>query len=131
MLLSGSLAKHTALKNLNDADVAVYISSAPEDVGELTEWLAKKLRKAFPNFHADQVVVQNYSVKVEFRGTGLDVDVVPVYQEDEDDWGKLVSQEDGTKLRTNITLHKGIHCQAAPKVHSLLFSSSASTQMVD
>ena len=106
MLLSGSLAKRTALKNINDADVAVYVTSAPDDVGELTKWLAGKLRTAFPNFNPEQVVVQNYSVKVEFRGTGLDVDVVPVYAEDENDWGQLVSQEDGTKLRTNITLHQ-------------------------
>ena len=105
MLLSGSLAKHTSLKNINDADVAMYVSSAPEDVGELIDWLADKLRTAFPNFNPDQVVIQNYSVKVEFRGTGLDVDVVPVYWE-EDDWGQLVSQEDGTKLKTNIALHK-------------------------
>ena len=82
MLLSGSLCEtHEAVEKSSMMPMlAVYISSAPEDVGELTEWLAKKLRKAFPNFHADQVVVQNYSVKVEFRGTGLDVDVVPVYQ---------------------------------------------------
>ena len=106
MLLSGSLAKHTSLKNINDADVAMYVISAPEDVRELIDWLADKLRTAFPNFNPDQVVVQNYSVKVEFRGTGLDVDVVPVYWENEDDWGQLVSQEDGTKLKTNITLHK-------------------------
>ena len=104
-LLSGSLAKHTALKSINDIDVAIYVDSAPDDVGELTNWLAEKLRKAFPNFNDEQVVVQNYSVKIEFRGTGLDVDVVPVYA-DVDDWGQLVSQEDGTRLRTNITLHK-------------------------
>jgi len=107
ILLSGSLAKHTALKNISDADVAVYVSSAPEDVGKLIDWLATKLRNAFPNFNDDQVVVQTYSVKIEFRGSGLDVDVVPVYQEDEkSDWGNLVSQDDGTKLRTNIPLHR-------------------------
>ena len=36
----------------------------------------------------------------------MDVDVVPVYCEEDGDWGYLVSQEDGTKLITNITLHK-------------------------
>lgn len=114
ILLSGSLAKHTSLKNISDADVAVYVSSAPEDVGKLIDWLAIKLRNAFPNFHDDQVVVQTYSVKVEFRGSGLDVDVVPVYQE-KDDWGSLVSQEDGTKLRTNITLHQEFIAQRRKK----------------
>ena len=117
MLLSGSLAKRTALKNINDADVAVYVTSAPDDVGELTKWLAGKLRTAFPNFNPEQVVVQNYSVKVEFRGTGLDVDVVPVYAEDENDWGQLVSQEDGTKLRTNITLHREFIANRRKNLH--------------
>ena len=105
MLLSGSLAKHTALKSINDVDVAVYVSSAPDDIGELIAWLAMKLRTAFPNFNSDQVVVQNYSVQVQFRGTGLDVDIVPVYHQ-YDNWGLLVSQEDGSKLKTNIDLHK-------------------------
>ena len=105
MLLSGSLAKHTALKSINDVDVAVYVSSAPDDIGELMDWLAKKLRTAFPNFNSDQVIVQNFSVQVQFRGTGLDVDVVPVYHQKED-WGLLISQEDGSKLKTNISLHR-------------------------
>ena len=109
IMLSGSLAKHTALRTINDADVAVYVESAPEDVGQLTRWLAKKLRTAFPNFNPEQVVVQTYSVRIDFRGSGLSVDVVPVYAEEgreDGDWGHLVSQEDGKKLRTNITLHK-------------------------
>lgn len=106
MLLSGSLAKYTALKTINDADVAVYVDSAPDDIGELPAWLAEKLRNAFPNISSDQVVIQNYSVKIEFRGTGLNIDVVPVYFENDEDWGHLVSQEDGTRVRTNIRLHK-------------------------
>ena len=105
ILLSGSLAKHTALKSINDIDVAVYVSSAPEDIGDLMAWLASKLRTAFPNLKPDQVVVQNYSVKIQFRGTELDVDVVPISHQD-NDWGLLVSQEDGSKLKTNIRLHK-------------------------
>lgn len=109
ILLSGSLAKHTALRTINDIDVAVYIESAPDDVGQLTRWLAKKMRTAFPNFSPDQVQVQTYSVRIDFRGSGLSVDVVPVFAEGEEedgDWGYLVSQEDGRLLRTNITLHR-------------------------
>ncbi len=64
------------------------------------------LRKAFPNFSPDQVQPQTYSVTVSFRGTGLDVDVVPIlYDEDPDWYGKLVSQEDGSFLETSIPLH--------------------------
>src|SRR4249920_1979882 len=50
MLLSGSLAKGTALKSISDIDVACYVSSeaAPHEVGKLIDWLARKLEKAFP-----------------------------------------------------------------------------------
>ena len=108
MLLSGSLAKGTALRSLNDIDVACYISGADAlgDVAELLNYLAERLRKAFPNFSPDQVQAQTYSVTVSFRGSGLDVDVVPIlYDEDPDWYGRLVSQEDGSYLKTSIPLH--------------------------
>jgi tRNA nucleotidyltransferase (CCA-adding enzyme) len=60
MLLSGSLAKRTALRSLNDIDVACYISGAdaPADRTRLLEYLAERLRKAYPNFKPDQVQPQ-------------------------------------------------------------------------
>lgn len=108
MLVSGSLAKGTALRSLNDIDIACYISGAdaPKDVTALLDYLAERLRKAFPNFSADQVKPQTYSVTVSFRGTGLDVDVVPILYEDDPQWyGNLVSQDDGSFLDTSIPLH--------------------------
>jgi hypothetical protein len=108
MLLSGSLAKGTALRSLNDIDVACYISGseAPQDVASLLDYLAEKLRKAFPNFSPDQVQPQTYSVTVSFRGTGLDVDVVPILYNDDPLWyGNLISQDDGSFLKTSIPLH--------------------------
>jgi hypothetical protein len=72
MLLSGSLAKGTALRSLNDIDIACYISGAdaPKDVQALLDYLAQRLRKAFPNFNPDQVEPQTYSVTVSFGGRG-------------------------------------------------------------
>jgi len=108
MLLSGSLAKGTALRSLNDIDIACYISGAdaPGDVQKLLEYLAERLRKAFPNFSPDQVKPQTYSVTVSFRGTGLDVDVVPILYDGDPQWyGNLVSQDDGSLLKTSIPLH--------------------------
>src|SRR6202008_1269878 len=69
MLLSGSLAKGTPLRSLNDIDVAAYISGAgaPREVKALLEYLAERLRKAFPNFSPDQVKPQTYSVTVSFK----------------------------------------------------------------
>lgn len=108
MLLSGSLAKGTALRSLNDIDVACYISGvdAPQSVDKLLTYLAERLRKAFPNFSPEQVQPQTYSVTVSFRGSGLDVDVVPILYDGDPHWyGNLVSQEDGSFLKTSIPLH--------------------------
>jgi hypothetical protein len=108
MMLSGSLAKGTALRSLNDIDIACYISGAdaPEDVPRLLEYLVEKLRKAFPNFGSDQVTRQTYSVTVSFKGTGLDVDIVPILYNGDPNWhGNLVSQEDGSLLMTCIPRH--------------------------
>ncbi|MEL6323681.1 MAG: CBASS oligonucleotide cyclase [Pseudomonadota bacterium] len=108
MLLSGSLAKGTALRSLNDIDVACYISGAeaPTDIRVLLDYLAERLRKAFPNFSPDQVQPQTYSVTVSFRGSGLDVDVVPILYNGDPQWyGNLVSQDDGSFLKTSIPLH--------------------------
>lgn len=108
MMLSGSLAKGTALRSLNDIDVACYISGAdaPSDIAALLEYLAERLRKAFPNFSPDQVQPQTYSVTVSFRGSGLDVDVVPILYDGDPQWyGNLVSQDDGSFLKTSIPLH--------------------------
>ena len=108
MLLSGSLAKGTALRTLNDIDVACYVSgaNAPKDVRALLDYIAERLRKAFPNFSPEQVQPQTYSVTVSFRGSGLDVDVVPILYDGDPQWfGNLVSQDDGSYLRTSIPLH--------------------------
>lgn len=108
MLLSGSLAKGTSLRSLNDIDVACYISGAdaPRDIAKLLQYLADRLRKAFPNFKPEQVKPQTYSVTVSFQGTGLDVDVVPILYDGDAQWfGNIVSQDDGSLLKTNIPFH--------------------------
>jgi len=108
ILLSGSLAKGTALKSLNDIDMACYISGAdaPKDVRALLEYLAERLRSAYPNFSPDQVRAQTYSVTISFKQSGLDIDVVPILYDGDPDWyGNLVSQEDGSFLKTCIPRH--------------------------
>jgi tRNA nucleotidyltransferase (CCA-adding enzyme) len=108
MLLSGSLAKGTALKSLSDIDVACYVSSeaAPHEVGKLIDWLAKKLEKAFPNFKPEQIKRKTYSVSVSFVSTGNEVDVVPILYADDSDWrGDLISQDTGELLMTSVPMH--------------------------
>jgi predicted nucleotidyltransferase len=108
MMLSGSLAKGTALRTINDIDVAMYVNVGKSTIltSDLIQYLAKKLETAFPNFSADQIEPQNYSVKVSFKGSGLDVDIAPILYDSDPNWrGQLVSQEDGTLLETSIPMH--------------------------
>jgi predicted nucleotidyltransferase len=108
MLLSGSLAKGTALKSISDIDVACYVASdsAPHAIGELVEWLAKRLETAFANFKPSQITRKTYSVSVQFIGTGNEVDIVPILYSGDAQWrGDLISQDTGEQLMTSVPMH--------------------------
>lgn len=122
MITSGSLAKGTALKTLNDIDVGCYISGVDTDisVSSLLEYLVEKLGKAFPNFSPEQITQQTYCVTVSFIGSGLDVDIVPIIYDGNKEWfGYLVNQHNGSFLKTNIPLHLDFinKRKSANKVH--------------
>src|SRR5258707_8488796 len=108
MLHAGSVAKGTALRTVNDLDVAVYVRTgdAPKADSELIPWLAARLADANPNMKPDQFESQTHCVTIKFRGTGLDVDVVPVlYEGAADDCGWLVRKHTGERVLTSIPLH--------------------------
>jgi hypothetical protein len=108
MMHSGSVAKGTALRTLDDMDVAVYVrkNAAPSHDEEMQPWLAERLREANPNMHPEQFVRQDHCVRIEFRGSGLDVDVVPVLWEGDKDYhGYLVDKKTGNRILTNISRH--------------------------
>ena len=108
MLHAGSVAKGTALRTVNDLDAAVYVraNAAPAGYGNLVPWLADRLFEANPNMERAQFEEQPHCVTVNFRGTGLDVDMVPVlYEGGADDRGYLVNQDTGARMLTSITLH--------------------------
>ncbi|MCQ3945035.1 MAG: nucleotidyltransferase, partial [bacterium] len=80
MLHSGSVAKGTALKVIHDMDVAVYVKQPIEEKeSDLLPWLMNRLKEAYSNLASDQFSCPSGShcVTISFRGSGLDVDVVP------------------------------------------------------
>jgi hypothetical protein len=109
MLHSGSVAKGTALKVINDMDVAVYVKKgkAPEREDSLLEWTAGRLKEAYGNtLKPEQIKIEHHCVSVKFQGTGLYVDVVPVlYEGDPDDRGYLIPPSTGIRVLTSIPLH--------------------------
>jgi tRNA nucleotidyltransferase (CCA-adding enzyme) len=107
-LLAGSLAKGTALKTLNDIDVAFYVKAekAPSAEPALLNWLAERLREAYPQMKPDQIKPNNHSVTIKYAVSGLNVDVVPVqYKGDPDDRGYLFTIGGGDPVLTSIPLH--------------------------
>jgi hypothetical protein len=109
MLHAGSVAKGTALRNVHDLDTAVYVKAAAAPTGtdgQLVSWLAERLYEANTNMNRDQFVENPHCVTVSFKGTGLDVDVVPVlYEGGAEDRGYLVRKHTGARVLTSITLH--------------------------
>src|SRR5579859_5560969 len=67
-LLSGSLAKGTALKVLNDVDVAFYVKAdkAPSAEPDLLNWVAERLREAYYQMKPDQIRVNDHSVCIRY-----------------------------------------------------------------
>ena len=108
MLLSGSLAKGTALRSLNDIDVALYVmqENPPSDMPEFIDWLVETLRNLYPNMKPSQITPQRHSVCISFRGSGLDVDIVPISYDGNQEWdGYLYPIDTGEWLMTNIPKH--------------------------
>ena len=104
---SGSAAKGTALSNINDLDVAVYVKKE-KVVNErnVVEWMRERLLEAYPNKDPSDFSTCDHCVKIRFRKTGLYVDVVPViYEGDEDGYGYLVEKDTGAQLLTSIPRH--------------------------
>ena len=109
MLHAGSVAKGTALRTINDLDAAVYVKKeqSPVDEKELVPWVADCLREVYPQKDPSDFNTKSpHCVSIHFRGTGLDVDVVPVlYEGDENDFGYLVDKYTGARLLTSVPLH--------------------------
>lgn len=109
MLHAGSVAKGTALQDVHDLDAAVYLKAAEVPGGgdaQLVPWLADHLFAATTNMSREQFVENPHCVTVKFKGSGLDVDVVPVlYEGGADDRGYLVRKHTGDRVLTSITLH--------------------------
>ena len=109
MLHAGSVAKGTALRTINDLDAAVYVKKdqSPVDERELVPWVADCLREAYPQKDPSDFSTDSpHCVTIHFRGSDLDVDVVPVlYEGDENDYGYLVDKYTGERLLTSVPLH--------------------------
>ena len=110
MLNSGSVAKGTALKTINDMDVAVYVrpDKIPDhEVNKMLEYVRDALVSVYGDtMSSDQFSIGTHCVRVTFKGTGLDVEVVPVIPNGKpDDRGDVLNNDNGKWVETSIPLH--------------------------
>lgn len=109
-LKTGSLVKGTALRPREgipvDADIAVFLRTARGsryDLASLHGRLRQMLISAYPTKKSEDFTVQPRTLGIVFRGSGLEVDLVPVIPiEGAGDYGLQPSSEGKPPLRTSI-----------------------------
>ena len=109
MFHSGSVAKGTALKIINDLDVVIYIrkSDSLAEGTKLLEWLKERLLEVYPGLKKDQFEIPSGShcVVINFKSIPT-VEVIPViYNGDKKDFGYLTTKTTGERILTSIPLH--------------------------
>ena len=108
MLNAGSVAKGTALRSINDLDVAVYVKKdgAPAKEKDLVDWIRELLIEVYPSKSAGDFESRERCVRINFRQSGLDVDVVPIIHDGgKGDSGYLVDKHTGERTYTDVNCH--------------------------
>ncbi|SEJ72748.1 hypothetical protein SAMN05518849_11228 [Sphingobium sp. AP50] len=105
---AGSFAKYTILRKSADSpvdvDVVFYVSGkdAGSETGEsLSKQIYDLLLDQYPNKSVEDFTIQRKAATVQFVKSGLNVDIVPVVQdESREDYGWQFDVQDGTKVQT-------------------------------
>ena len=105
---AGSFAKFTILSKTStdpiDVDVVFYISGKSVDeetLESLNDTIYELLVDVYPTKSIEDFDIQRKAAKVSFVGTGLDVDIVPVIEdESRAGYGWQFDLRDGTKMQT-------------------------------
>lgn len=104
-LLSGSLAKHTSLKSLNDIDIALYVKDNGKEIvlDNILEWICEKLSHTYPS---TQISIEPPCVVISFSGTELNIEIMPViFDGDKNGYGKIFVPQSLQEKYTSIPRH--------------------------
>lgn len=120
--LSGSYARNTAIRPLNDIDCFLVLNEedhghlknqAPEEALKLVQAV---LDKAYPN--KELPIIQNRSVNIEFSGTGIGFDVVPSFAKGSN--YQIPDRGSNRWVDTNPETHKSVSTEANEKANNKL-----------
>lgn len=104
-ILSGSLAKHTALKTIDDIDIGLYVSSSivGQDMKGILTYIKERLDVTYP---PSSVKIDEPCVVIHFSGTDLDVEIMPIlFDGDENGYGEIFDRSSLKKTYTSIPRH--------------------------
>jgi hypothetical protein len=110
-LKTGSLRKGTVLRPRGDfgvdADVAVYLNAgngSGYDVSNLHDRIRKMLKKIYPTKPFEDFKIQPRTLGIEFRDSGLEMDLVPLIVIDgPGDYGWQPSSKGEAPVKTSVT----------------------------
>ena len=102
-LISGSVAKGTALRTVHDLDLAVYLKGgvAPHELGNLLPWLRDRLRETFHQIPTESIYVDEPCVVIKYSSVDVQIEVMPVLHSSGDSgfiWDRITRE----KVETNI-----------------------------
>lgn len=105
---AGSFAKHTILRKTSvdqvDVDVVFYISGRDinqESLASLSDTIYDLLVKVYPTKSVEDFTLQRKAATVSFVRSGLDVDIVPVIEnQGQPGYGWQFDRQDGSRLQT-------------------------------
>ncbi|GJL85324.1 MAG: hypothetical protein DHS20C02_10990 [Micavibrio sp.] len=104
---AGSFAKHTILRKTNedpvDVDVVFYISGRNVDhetFSSLSETIHDLLIKIYPTKEVEDFTIQRKAATVEFKASGLSVDIVPVIEDPSRSGYGWQFDKDGSRMET-------------------------------
>ena len=110
-LKTGSLRKGTVLRPKGDfgvdADVAVFLNASGTsgyDLANLHERIRRMLKKIYPTKPLGDFTIQPRTLGIEFRDSGLEMDLVPIIAIDgPGDYGWQPSSQGDAPVKTSVT----------------------------
>jgi predicted nucleotidyltransferase len=117
--LSGSYARNTAIRPLNDIDIFVVLKETFRHdlrTSEALKTIATALGTVYPN---KTVRLQSRSVKIEFSGTGIAYDVVPAFASGGGVY-MIPDSDTASWIKTNPRIHMALSTQANERANKKL-----------
>jgi hypothetical protein len=110
-LKTGSLRKGTVLRPKGDfgvdADVAVFLNAngaSGYDLAKLHDRIRRMLKKIYPTKPLEDFTIQPRTLGIEFRDSGLEMDLVPIIAIDgPGDYGWQPSSQGDAPVKTSVT----------------------------